>query len=145
MGHSFTTYKGKSILSKDFKVQTWLYLICREIDKAEDIPEWVIEAKRHWMQEAEDCINGLINPEFDIFLNCEEKENFIIGICENIYNEFLSLGNKVPKSYLNELLKREQNDYDRIREDNDTEIYLNYGKALMDLLKGQQIDEIRNV
>ena len=139
MGHSFTSYKDKHIRSKDYKVETWLFLIVREADKILEKEPWLKEARDHWNDQATIAVNGCIDPDLDQYLTDDYKVKVFRSICQRIYSNLLTYGEKIPKEYLNELHNLRP-PFD-IREDNDAELYLRYGRALLALIDGKQSEE----
>lgn len=142
MGYSITEYKEKKIISMDFKIEIWLRHICREVTKISDVPLWLDKAQKYWVDHVENYVNGCIDPRLDDFLTNDGRRDCLIKICERIYKEIEGLGDYIPKEYLNNLCKYQKPF--QIIEDNKTDIYLKYGKALIILLKGEQKNEIEN-
>ena len=139
MGHSFTTFREKHIRSKDYKVETWLFLIVKEARKMVDAEPWLRRAILHWEKQATMPINGCIDPDLDQFITDDHKSKVLRTICQKIITDLKQFGDKIPKEYLNELCGYKPPNW--IMEDNDTELYLVYGRALHGLLGGRQ-DEL---
>lgn len=139
MGHSFTSFKEKHIRSKDYKVETWLFLIVEEADKVLEDENWLEDARDYWQDQAEISVNGCIDPDLDRFLTDGRKIKVFRSMCQRIYSKLVRFGNKIPKEYLNNLLGLSP-PFD-IKEDNDTELYLRYGRALLRLLDGKQSED----
>ena len=142
MGHSFTSFHGKHIQSRDYKIETWLFLIVKEIDVLIDKEPWLLEARNYWEDQAVISINGCIDPDLDHFLIDEHRVKVFRDICQKINLELLKHGEKISKDYLNELC-RYKPPYD-VKGDNETELYLSFGKALLELLDGNQNEEVKN-
>ena len=143
MGHSFTTFRNKHIRSKDYKIETWLFLVVREIDEFENCPSWLEESRHNWLEEAQLSLNGCMDLQFDKFLNSQEKVNLFREICKEIIGKLESFGEKIPKDFLNELCGYKPPC--DIKDDNQTQLYLSYGKALLKLLDGEQTEKLVNV
>ncbi len=136
MGYSITCFKYKQIMSKDYKIEIWLRLICKEIESMQNTPEWLCNAQEYWAEHVDNYINGCIDPRLDDFLISDERVNLFIDICQRV-NEYLTrFGERIPKEYLNNLCSYQK--AFEIMEDNLTGLYLSYGSALMRLLKGEQ-------
>ena len=78
----------------------------------------------------------------DRFVCTEEQHKTILGLCEKIQLELESFGEKIPKEFLNAL--GEYKAPSEILMDNDAELYLRYGRALIRLLMGEQTNECEN-
>lgn len=139
MGHSFTTYRNKHIRSKDYKIETWLFFICREIDDMKNKPDWLLVARNAWLEEARISVNGCMDPRLDEYLDTNEKLELFKEICQKIMVKLAGFGEMIPKEYLNELCEKKPPCH--IMEDNETELYFGYGKALLTLLAGKQSEE----
>lgn len=50
MGYSITCFKDKQIMSKDYKIEIWLRLICKEIESMHNTPEWLCNAQGYWAE-----------------------------------------------------------------------------------------------
>ena len=139
MGHSFTSFNDKHIRSKDYKVETWLFLICREIEKLSDKPEWLRSAHEKWLSEARLSINGCMDPEFDEILDTNEKVEIITKYFEKGLSILESFGGTISKEFLNEVCEKSPPFH--VMEDNEAELYLSYGRAVISLLKGNQVEK----
>lgn len=143
MGHSITSYKGKNIISKDYKIEIWFKYICKEIDKIDKLPKWLAEAKRYWKDQVSDYSVGCIDVQLDKFLLNEEEKLLFIKICENIYNKLSKFGDIIPKEVINTI-----GEYEfpfEVRENVKVEHYLSYGRALIRLIKGEQKKEVEYI
>jgi hypothetical protein len=143
MGHSFTSFNEKHIRSKDYKVETWLLLIVIEAQNLSHKPEWLCEACEYWQNQGLHGVNGCIDPDLDKYLTGSDRVTLFLEICSSVYSKLNGFGDYVSKELLNSLHNLESpND---IREDNESELYLLYGRKLMDLLRGDQKEECVSV
>lgn len=143
MGHSFTTYKNKHIRSKDFKIEVWLFLLVEKSSSLTREYGWLTEAIENWKETAENPINGCMDPEFERFLTDTDKEEAFIELCSSIIEDLESFGEYVPKAYINKLCAYKP-PYD-VKVDNDTELYLSYGRRLVALISGNQQEKTVHV
>ncbi len=139
MGHSFTSFRDKHIRSKDYKIETWLLLVVREIDALPEKAKWLVEARNNWEGQGKHGVNGCIDPNLDAYLVTESKIAIFKELVEKVHSNLNEFGPMIPKEYLNQLHGLESpND---IREDNEAELYLSFGSKLLSLLDGSQSDE----
>ncbi len=139
MGHSFTSFREKHLRSKDYKIETWLLLIVREIDALPEKANWLVEARKYWEGQGKHGVNGCIDPNLDEYLVSGNRIDIFKGLVGKAYSKLNEFGTMVPKEYLNQLHGFESpND---IREDNEAELYLLYGRKLLSLIDGSQLEE----
>jgi hypothetical protein len=140
MGHSFTDFRGKHIHSKDYKIETWLRLMVQEIDSIIAPPVWLCNAREFWIDHVRNYVNGCMDPELDRLIKNDDQLNTFLTLCKSVQSRLQSFGQTIPKEFLNELC--ELNPPNHILKDNDTELYLKYAGALIQLLEGRQANEI---
>ncbi|MFZ5986884.1 MAG: hypothetical protein ACOYWZ_07155 [Bacillota bacterium] len=145
MGTSFTSYNDKHIRSKDYKIEVWLLLLCKEIGEMSNAPEWLEKAKTYWFEHAKDHVNGVMDPCLDEFITDNSKLQLFLELCKKVYSSLLGFGEKISADYINNLYGYEKTFDYRIREDNLTELYLSYGRFLIKLLEGKQENEVESV
>lgn len=109
----------------------------------ESIPLWLQRALNYWGEHVDNYGNGCFEPDLDSFLINIEEIDLFIDICEKVFFNLNSFGDKIPKEYINSIGNFEHS-Y-KVLIDNDTEIYLVFGRALINLLKGEQSLETINV
>ncbi len=139
MGHSFTDFRGKHILSKDYKIETWLRLMAQEIDFLAVSPAWLRDVRDFWIDHARNYANGCFDPELDRLIKSDEQLNTLLALCRSVQSRLQDFGQVIPKEFLNELC--ELNPPSHILEDNDSELYLRYVRALIQLLEGRQAND----
>lgn len=139
MGHSVTLYGDKRIITKDYKIEIWLRNICNQIEAMDKVPKWLEEAQEYWAEHVENYVNGCLDPRFDEILTSEERKELFITLCQKVYRQINSFGDKIPKEYMNKLCGYEKPF--EVMEDNKADIYLKYGNALISLLRNEQKDE----
>jgi len=142
MGHSFTSFREKHIRSKDYKVEVWLFLIAKKFDAWVDNEFWLTEAIKHWKEQADLSLNGCIDPDLDAYLIDDYRVEILKEICASIQADLSGFGEMIPKEYLNDLCNYKP-PYE-IKHDNESELYLSYGRKLLDLLSGNQSSECEN-
>lgn len=142
MGYSITAYIDKNILSKDYKIEVWFRLICKEISRIPIIPEWLCEAQSYWLEHVENYVNGCFDPKLDEILTDSGRVDTFIDLCQKVYEFLKTFNGNIPKEYLNDI-GNYQYPFEII-EDNSAELYITYGKALIRLLKGEQEKQTEN-
>lgn len=142
MGYSITSYIDKNIMSKDYKMEVWFRLICKEISNIPSIPEWLCEAQNYWLEHVDNYVNGCFDPKLDEFLTNSERVSLFIDLCQKVYEFLKSFGDKIPKEYLNSICNY-QKPFEVIK-DNSVDLYITYGNALIRLLKGEQEKQTEN-
>lgn len=140
--YSFTVFRGKSIYSKSYMIEIWLFLLVQEMNRFTKWPFCLSSARNHWCNNVNYHDTGCIDPELDRHICNEEQLKLILSLCENIQLKLGTFGEKIPKEFLNSLNVYKH--YNKIIFDNDAEIYLRYGRALIRLLKGEQNNECEN-
>lgn len=140
MGHSITVYKQKNMISKDYKIEIWFRYVCQEIEKMEEPPKWLTDAKEEWKDTVNNYVSGCIYIELEEFLLDKEKENLFIKICETIYSELEQFKDIIPKEVINTLAGYKKGE--EVRSDVKTELYLSYGRTLIRLIHGEQKEEV---
>ncbi|MBH3340979.1 hypothetical protein I5L51_17855 [Pseudomonas mendocina] len=139
MGHSFIDFRGKYIRSKDYKIETWLRLMAQEIDSLAASPVWLRDARDFWIDHARSYANGCMDPELDRLIKNNEQLNALLTLCKSVQSKLQSFGQAIPKEFLNELCELKPPSH--ILEDNDPELYLEYVRALIQLLEGWQTND----
>jgi len=142
MGYSITSYIDKNIMSKDYKIEVWFRLICKEISNIPSIPEWLCEAQKYWLDHVDNYVNGCFDPKLDEFLTNSERVSLFIDLCQKVYEFLKSFGDNISKEYLNSI-GNYQKPFEVI-EDNSADLYITYGNALIRLLKGEQEKQTEN-
>ena len=132
MGHSWTSFNGQHLHTKDHVLTFWLFLIGREIKQSYSHINWLMEAREHWLEEAKVSINGCIDPKLDEYLNTDEKVTQFTQVISSIVAQFESFGDNNPTRFLNEVY---QYSYPfEIMKEYETQYYLVYGQDLLRLV-----------
>ena len=135
MGHSITDFHGAAFTAKDWKVQVWLHLLVRAIDRLPEKPDWLCSAREYWYEQATIAVNGLVCPNLDRFLHDDSSVAVLRKLVEQGFSEFRQFGEKVPCAYLNEICQLTA--HNQYVQDIPTESFLAYGRALQKLLDGK--------
>lgn len=142
MGHSFTSFRGKHVRAKDYKIETWLRLMVRQIDSLSVVPTSLHVAHDYWVDHARNYANGCMDLDLDRYLVEEEERNTVLELCSNIQAQLELFGKFIPKEFLNELCDLQPPN--QIREDNLTALYLSFNRAMLKLISGQQAADLEN-
>jgi hypothetical protein len=135
VGHSFTDFHGVGFTAKDWKVQVWLHLLVCEIDRLPQPPQWLCSAREYWREQAILAINGCVDPRLDFYLTDDERVALLRQIAQHVYSDLRAFGESVPRDFLNTLC--ELSGQSQYREDVRTDLFLDYGRALLKLLDGK--------
>ena len=135
MGTTSTSFRGVTLLARDWKVQVWLHLLVREVDRLDDRPEWLLEARKYWSETATIAINGLVCPRLDYFLIDEADVALMRRLVQRVISTLRQFGEFVPRDFLNDLCQLPA--HSQFTKDIATEEFLAYGRALRKLLDGK--------
>lgn len=135
MGHSITDFRGDAFIAKDWKLEVWLHLLAREVDKMPKPPGWLLEARAYWHEQATLSINGCIDAGLTEFLTDDVRVGTARNLAQRVYSFLLRFGERVPHDFLNELCQPPHGS--EWTQDVETELFLRYGRALLKLLGGK--------
>ncbi len=142
MGHSFTSFRGKHVRSKDYKIETWLRLMVRQIENLPAVPDWLLKARDYWVEHARNYANGCMDPELDRYITTDKQREQVLELCNHIQKQLELSGEFISKDFLNELCECSPSHH--IVEDNATDLYLRFNQAMLKLISGQQAIEVEN-
>jgi hypothetical protein len=135
MGHSTTVFGGVGFTAKDWKLELWLNLLAREVDKVTKPPSWLMTIRDYWRQQAKLSINGCIDAGLDAFLTDRQRVAVVRNLAQQVFNSLLHFGERVPHDFLNDVCQPPPSC--EWSQDVETELFLGYGRALLKLLDGK--------
>ena len=101
MGSSFIDFKDYGFWARDTHIELWLYLLVQEIDKLGARPDWLIEAREHWHEQATVGFVGWVHPQLDDYLTSRERVDLVIGLSARVLNLLNEKGEYLSGEYLN--------------------------------------------
>lgn len=141
MGHSTTVFRGVGFTAKDWRMEVWLRLLAREVDRMQSPPSWLSAARDYWLNQAELSINGCLDAGLDEFLTDKERIAMVHSLVQRAFDILHRFGERVPSEFLNELCQPKPSDV--WPKDVEAELFLRYGRALLKLLDGKMtVDEL---
>ncbi len=135
MGHSTTVFRGVGFTAKDWKLEVWLHLLAREVDKLANPPTWLTAIRDFWREQATLSVNGCIDAGLDEFLTAPERITVVRNLAQQVLSSLIHFGKHVPGNFLNELCQPPPSS--PWPQDVETELFLQYGRALLKLLDGK--------
>lgn len=135
MGHSTTDFRGVGFTAKDWKVEVWLHLLAREVDQMPNPPAWLSAARDFWRIQVTPSINGCIDVGLDELLTDEERVATMRDVAQHVFSWLVRLGERVPRDFLNDLYRSPPPG--EWPQDVETELFLQFGRALLKLLDGK--------
>jgi hypothetical protein len=102
MGSSFTAYRGYGFWAPDSKVEVWLYLLCMEIDRRADEPQWLRNARFDWHHQATAGFVGCVSASLDQHLGEDpDRRARLLAVAVAAIARLVSYGPMIPKEVLN--------------------------------------------
>ncbi len=98
MPRTFIGFRGAGFWAPDAHTETWMYLVCAEIDRMAEPPGWLLEAREWWFVLATVRINGVMDPSYHTHLGEDEARiGLVQEIHERVLRRFESFGEKMPR------------------------------------------------
>lgn len=132
MGSSFIEFNNYGFWAKDSSIEVWLYLLVIEIDKIEDLPDWLKKTREQWLIDATAGFIGCISPNLDKYLTNYDKVLLVIKLSGDVL-KWLSQQKSLSYKYLNSL------GVGGIwwTRDIKAEVFIQIGRKFIELLKGE--------
>lgn len=137
MGSSFIDFRDYGFWAWDGAVEVWLYLLVQEIDKLESIPDWLKEARDHWLLQATVGFVGWIHPQLDNYLVSQDRINLVVTLSEHVLKWLSDQGEYVAQKYLNSLGLPHAGAWGTGAADVEAEIFARIGRKFIELLRGE--------
>jgi hypothetical protein len=103
MGSSFIDFKDYGFWSRDIGIEVWLYLLVREINTLEDRPDWLEEAREHWLLQAKVGFGSCISPDLDYYLVSQDRIDLVVMLSERALKWLHEQGEHLSYEYLKSL------------------------------------------
>ncbi len=134
MGSSFIDFKDYGFWSRDDGIEVWLSLLVREIDRLDSVPDWLKEARDHWLLQATVGFGGWIHPQLDDYLVTQDRINLVLMLSERVLKWLNEQGEYFSQEYLTSL--------DTSREswwtaEIEVEMFAQVGRKFIELLRGE--------
>lgn len=100
MAKSYVTYNNQGFWVSDSELEVWLYLLVYEIDRLSEKPNWLINARQHWLFHATAGFLGCINASLPDIIDTEEKRKIILDLAFKAKQQLLSFDTKIPSAFL---------------------------------------------
>jgi hypothetical protein len=102
MGSSFTAYRGYGFWAPDNKVEVWLYLLCLEIDRRSDAPQWLRDARFDWHHQASAGFDGCVSASLDRHVGEDpDRRGQLLAVAIAATGRLMSYGPMISKEVLN--------------------------------------------
>jgi hypothetical protein len=102
VGSSFIGYRGCGFWTRDAKIELWLYLLCIEIDQAEDVPDWLLQVRDEWYIQATAGFVGCVSPSLDQHLgNDKQRVARLLALSDRARHHLMAYSHTIPKDVLN--------------------------------------------
>ena len=138
MGSSFTEYRGKGFWTRDWGIEVWLFLLVREVDQLDSVPEWLAEAREHWWIHAPQGLMGCVHANLDEILTDEERVETVLLLARGALTWLEQHGAQIRFQELDDLMGGWPES-----ETIETEKFLRIGRAFVALLRGELDDDSR--
>ena len=102
MGSSFIDYRGRGFWTRDAKIELWLYLLCIEINQAEDVPDWLLRVRDDWHLQATIGCVGCVSPSLDQHVgNDQQRVARLLALSDRARRRLMAYSPTIPKDVLN--------------------------------------------
>jgi hypothetical protein len=102
VGSSFIEYRGHGFWTRDAKIEVWLYLLCAEINQADDVPDWLLQARDDWHCQATVGFVGCVSPSLDHHLgNDQRRVAHLLALSDRVQSRLMAYSPAIPKDVLN--------------------------------------------
>jgi len=136
MGSSFIDFKDYGFWGSDGRIEVWLYLLVQEVDKLESIPDWLEEARDHWLLLATVGFGGCIHPQLDDYHVGQDRINLVVTLSERVLKWLNEQGEHLSQEYLNSFGLPHTGAWGYAG-DVEVEIFAQVGRKFVALLRGE--------
>lgn len=103
MGSTFIDFRGQGFEANDSAIAVLLVLLVREIDKLDQMPDWLREARDEWELQGTAGFGFGVMPGLDEFITDDSRRKVVIDLTRRALHELESLGDPIPSETLNAL------------------------------------------
>ncbi len=134
MGSTFIEYRGRGFEAGDATLEVWLSLLVREIDRLDDLPQWLRETRDEWELQATAGFGFGVMPGLDRYLTDDARRDAVLALSRTALERLESFGETIPCEALNSLgVGGEGAAFTR---DVETEVFLRPARYFVKLLEG---------
>jgi len=134
MGSTFIDYRAQGFEANDGAIEVLLALLVQEIDKLDQIPDWLREARDEWELQATAGFGFGVMPELDRFITDDSRRYTVIDLTRRALKELESWGDPITSETLNDLETGGKNS--TFTEDVPAAIFLRTARYFLKLLEG---------
>jgi hypothetical protein len=103
MSSTTVTFRGKEFEAADSVLAVWLELLVHEIDRLEEVPPWLREARDEWHLQATAGFGFGVIPALDEFVVDDERRALVLQLSERARQAIERWGDPVDPNVLNDL------------------------------------------
>jgi hypothetical protein len=102
VGTSFIDYRGRGFWTRDAKIELWLYVLCIEINHADDVPDWLLQVRDEWYIQATAGAVGCVSPSLDQHLgNDNQRVARLLALNDRARRRLMAYSPTIPRGVLN--------------------------------------------
>ncbi len=103
MSSTYVRFRDRGFEANDSILEIWLALLVKEIDRLQDVPDWLRETRDEWHLQSTAGFGFGVIPGLDRFITSEDKLQTILAIAARALRRLEMCGPTISAEELNSL------------------------------------------